>query len=144
MRESARKHNISFSERRRERKRTSQRESVRSISRQTGNGCGGGKGREQSERSCCSCCWLSLWIAFCVFVRYARGKISDLSADTAAAAAYDVWLCCAARSFIKVTTNFETQPEHRLRPSTSTATSTSTSPSPSLTTESRFMLYCCS
>lgn len=43
-------------------------------------------------------------------------------------------LGCAARSFINVTTNFETQPEHRLRPSTST--STSTSPSPSLTTES--------
>lgn len=52
----------------------------------------------------------------CVFVRYARGKISDLVAVAVDAGS-------AAFRFEKVTTNFETQPEHRLRPSTSTSPS---------------------
>lgn len=52
----------------------------------------------------------------CVIVRYARGKISDLVAVAVDAGS-------AAFRFEKVTTNFETQPEHRLRPSTSTSPS---------------------
>lgn len=50
----------------------------------------------------------------CVCVRYARGKISDLVAVAVDAGS-------AAFRFEKVTTNFETQPEHRLCPSTSTS-----------------------
>lgn len=126
MRESARKHSISFSERERERSKGRERGRAREreyaqCSGQTGSGwdeVGGGTVGEELLLLLllllvivvnCSC----VCVCLCG-MRAAKSLTWSPSLSTP-----------AARRFVlkKVTTNFETQPEHRLRPSTSTSPS---------------------